>query len=35
MSSVEQNNKDGMKFVPKALVATEKNVQITKGETNV
>lgn len=30
-----KNNKDGWKFIPKTLVATETNVQLTKGENNV
>jgi hypothetical protein len=30
-----KNNKNGWKFIPKTLVATEKNVQLNKGETNV
>ena len=30
-----KNNKNGWKFIPKTLVATEVNVQINKGETNV
>jgi hypothetical protein len=30
-----KNNKDGWKFIPKTLVATETNVQLNKGENNV
>jgi len=30
-----QNNKDECKFISKTLVATETNVQLTKGENNV
>ncbi len=30
-----KNNKNGWKFIPKTLVATESNVQLNKGENNV